>query len=270
MALVASIYKSSADNHFPDILLLDEVDASLHPSMMRNMLSVINNVFIAQGVKVILVTHSPTTIALAQEESLYLMNPSGVNRVVKSNKQQALDILTEGYATLDQGIRLFDEVSRNQVTVISEGRNSEYLKRALHFRGISDVEVLTGIESLSGKNQLNTLFEFFVKVPHGNKVLFVWDCDAPHGRSESNNTFPFTLPRNTSNTISSKGIENMFPEALFDGFIKTISKANGTVTSQFDESTKTLFEAHVLSRNNPSDFASFEPFFQEIYRIKRL
>ena len=43
MALVASVYKSSSDKHFPDILLLDEVDASLHPSMMKNMLEIRNN-----------------------------------------------------------------------------------------------------------------------------------------------------------------------------------------------------------------------------------
>lgn len=65
MALVASVYKSSGEKHFPDILLLDEVDASLHPSMMKNMLEVVKNIFIKQGVKVLLVTHSPTTIALA-------------------------------------------------------------------------------------------------------------------------------------------------------------------------------------------------------------
>ncbi|MCI5127416.1 MAG: ATP-binding protein [Candidatus Electrothrix sp. AUS3] len=52
MALVASVYKASTDNLFPDILLLDEVDASLHPSMMKNMLEVIDDVFLRQSVKV--------------------------------------------------------------------------------------------------------------------------------------------------------------------------------------------------------------------------
>lgn len=64
MALVASIYKSSSDGAFPDILLLDELDASLHPSMIKNMIGVIEDIFLEQGIKVILVTHSPSTIAL--------------------------------------------------------------------------------------------------------------------------------------------------------------------------------------------------------------
>ena len=88
MALVASIYKSSSDKHFPDILLLDEVDASLHPSMLKNMLGVIDNIFLKQGVKVILVTHSPTTIAPAPEQSVFIMNRSGQNRIEKKTKQE--------------------------------------------------------------------------------------------------------------------------------------------------------------------------------------
>ncbi len=101
MALVASIYKSTSDNHFPDVLLLDEVDASLHPSMMKNMLEVIQDIFLNNGIKIILVSHSPTTIALAPEDSVYVMNKSGVNRIEKKSNRSALAILTEGFATLN-------------------------------------------------------------------------------------------------------------------------------------------------------------------------
>ena len=38
MALVNSVYKPSSDNIFPNVLLLDALDASLHPSMMKSML----------------------------------------------------------------------------------------------------------------------------------------------------------------------------------------------------------------------------------------
>jgi len=101
MALVASIYKSTSDNHFPDILLLDEVDASLHPSMMKNMLGVIQNIFLKNDIKVVLVSHSPTTLALSPEESIFIMNKSGENRIEKRSKKDALSILTEGFATLN-------------------------------------------------------------------------------------------------------------------------------------------------------------------------
>jgi len=191
MALVASVYKASSDGHFPDVLLLDEVDASLHPSMMKNMLAVIEEVFLEQGVKVIMVTHSPTTIAIAPENSIHIMNKSGLNRIEKKSRSEALEVLTEGFATLDQGIKLLDEIAKSNITIITEGKNTILIKLALELYGIHDVEVVTGIEGSSGKTQLNTLFDFFSKVPHNNKVIIVWDCDVNNQFSETNNTFPF-------------------------------------------------------------------------------
>ena len=189
MALVASIYKSSSDKHFPDILLLDEVDASLHPSMMKNMLNVIEKIFLRQGVKVILVTHSPTTIALAPEESIFVMNRSGQNRVEKKSKQVALEILTQGYATIEQGLKLFDEVARSNLTIITEGKNTRLFEEALQLYGIDDVKVLSGMEGISGKNQLKTLFDFFSRTDHKNKVIFVWDCDVNIRVQSAKNTY---------------------------------------------------------------------------------
>lgn len=102
MALVTSIYKSASDNHFPDILLLDEIDASLHPSMIKNLFEVIQDIFLKKNIKVILVTHSPTTVALAPDESIFVMNKEGLDRVEKKSKEVALSILSEGFVTLSQ------------------------------------------------------------------------------------------------------------------------------------------------------------------------
>lgn len=121
MALVASIYKSTSDNHFPDILLLDEVDASLHPSMMKNMLSVIQNIFLKNNIKVILVSHSPSTIALSPEESIFIMNKSGENRIEKRSKKEALSILTEGFATLNDiepGLSINYNLSKTDLPIL--------------------------------------------------------------------------------------------------------------------------------------------------------
>ncbi len=268
MALVASVYKSSADLHFPDLLLMDEVDASLHPSMMKNMLEVIGNIFLKQGVKVILVTHSPTTIALAPEDSIFVMNKSGQNRIEKKSKSEALEILTQGFATIEQGIKLFDEVARSGVVIITEGYNTSVISKALELNGISDVEVLSGIEGASGKNQLKTIYQFISKTNHQSKVLFVWDCDVNHSLGEENNTFPYSISHNSSNTLAKKGIENAFPETLFSNFIKTTTLSDGTTISQFDEHRKRDFEEFISARNDPVDFAHFAPFIAEVNRIR--
>lgn len=270
MALVASIYKTSSDNRFPDILLLDEIDASLHPSMIKNMLSVIRDVFLINGIKVILVTHSPTTVALSDEASIFVMNKGGKNRIEKKNKKDALSILTEGFATLEQGMLLFDEITKHDITIITEGYNAPLLNMACDLYGQTNVNVITGIENASGKNQLKTLFEFFTRVPHKNKVVFVWDCDVNYHLTDSNNTYHIILEKNNCNTIIDSGIENMFSDELCINFSKKITietSFNTTTKLEFDSSRKKEFLNFILTRNNKDDFKLFDKLIQTISQI---
>ncbi len=179
MALVASIYKSSSDNHFPDILLLDEIDASLHPSMTRSLLKVINDIFISKGVKVILVTHSPSTIALANPESIYLMNKFGENRLEKADKDIALSILTEGFATLNEGKLLFENIiqSNKDCILFTEGKTDiEHIRIAKDKLSIDDLDF--DIFSCGGADKLK---QFLIGIPKDlfkNKIIIgVFDYD---------------------------------------------------------------------------------------------
>ncbi|MGI8720761.1 MAG: AAA family ATPase [Geodermatophilaceae bacterium] len=99
----------------PKLLLLDEADASLHPSMVKNLLSVIEEIFVKQyGVTVMLTTHSPTTVALAPIDSLYLMSRFGV-KLRQASIDEALAVLTSGLSTLS--VR---QENRRQIFVESE------------------------------------------------------------------------------------------------------------------------------------------------------
>lgn len=271
LALVASAYKTNSDKFFPDILLLDEIDASLHPSMIKNMLDVVEKTFVREGTNVILVTHSPTTIAFAPEGSVYVMNKSGLNRIEKKPKQDALNILTQGFVTLEQGLKLFDSVSE-KFSIITEGRNTVLIEKALEFYGIKDVAVMGDFENITSKSQLKTLFDFFSKREHGNKVLFVWDCDATEYKNLESacNTHAFVLPKNENNQIAKKGVENMFSKDLFNGFTTQISIPGRETTYSFHESCKKDFEKFVIGRNNLNDFKSFVCLVDEIKRIKAL
>jgi energy-coupling factor transporter ATP-binding protein EcfA2 len=258
MALVASIYKVSADKFFPDVILLDELDASLHPSMIKNMLAVISNIFLERGIKVVLVTHSPTTIALAPEEAVYVMNKQSERRIEKSTKRIALSILTEGFATLEEGLTIFDEVARNKLSIVTEGHNVKYIERAMHLAGISGASLVEGLEDVAGKSQLKILFDFSHRVNHEKKVLFVWDCDAHYQLTEANNSHYFFLPKNAGNALASRGIENMFEEGLFNDYKKTITNSLGITKIEFDETRKRDFEKFVLQRKCAEDFRNFE------------
>ncbi|MGN8139219.1 ATP-dependent nuclease [Paraburkholderia sp. 22099] len=86
---------------YPQVLLFDEIDAPLHPSMTQSLLRTIETVLVDQHkIKVILTTHSPSTVALAPEESLYAMRKGDINRLAKTSKDSALSILMEGVPSL--------------------------------------------------------------------------------------------------------------------------------------------------------------------------
>lgn len=88
------------EKNFPKLLLLDEIDAPLHPSMAASLLATIKNVLVDERrVAVIMTTHSPSTVALAPEDSIFVMDPKGP-RIVKTSKGVALSILTAGVPTL--------------------------------------------------------------------------------------------------------------------------------------------------------------------------
>lgn len=269
MALVASIYKSSSDKHFPEVLLLDEIDASLHPSMIQNLLDVINDIFVKNGTKVILVTHSPTTIALTPEKSVFIMQNQGENRIIKKNKNEALSLLTEGFATLEEGIKLIDQVAKKDFAIITEGNNVSYIQKALTFNKIKNIEIITGAENKTGKNQLASIFDFFAAVNHEKKVLFVLDCDVSINKNDRNNTYFFKFPQNKNNTIAKKGIENLFSEELFTkDFVIKVSKSDSEDTF-FDENKKKYFEEMVMKRNNADDFIKFDSLIQKIIELKK-
>jgi ABC-type transport system involved in cytochrome c biogenesis ATPase subunit len=84
----------------PQLLLLDEVDAPLHPSFTKLLLEILKETLVEQhGLKIIITTHSPSTVALAPPESLYeLQRQPRVLRPV--TRAHAVQVLTSGFITV--------------------------------------------------------------------------------------------------------------------------------------------------------------------------
>lgn len=96
---ISSIY--TGDLKFPDIIILDEPDAHLHPQMCKTLIEVLNDAFVKKiGIKVIITTHSPTTLALAPDESIFQLNNEPETYLKKIAKDDALKILTSGLPNL--------------------------------------------------------------------------------------------------------------------------------------------------------------------------
>ncbi|UPQ79642.1 AAA family ATPase [Flavobacterium azooxidireducens] len=122
IALSIFIHKTRKKRIIPRVLLLDEVDSSLHPSMINRLLDVIQNLFVKeQKFKVILATHSPTTVALSPEDSVFIIETNGEHIIRKECKEKIVNILTEGIATInveDTKIGINYNISKTELPIL--------------------------------------------------------------------------------------------------------------------------------------------------------
>jgi energy-coupling factor transporter ATP-binding protein EcfA2 len=174
--------------NYPKLVLFDEIDAPLHPSMSKSLLKTIKDALIDKNaIKVIATTHSASTVALAPEESLYFME-AGRPGLHKTTRAQALNILTVDVPTLaisyDGRRQVFvespiDAQVYDQAFQILKPRFAT--QRSLQF-------LATGTRSKDGDR--NTGCELVKKIVseltgNGNNSVFgLIDWDGKHDRSE--------------------------------------------------------------------------------------
>ncbi len=165
-----------SESKFPTLILFDEIDATLHPSMTQSILDTIQKILVERyNVKVIMTTHSPTTVALSPEESVYGLRKEGGKKIIeKKNRDQALSILTQGIPFLS-----IDYSKRKQVFVESEndaetlGAFYEILRsrNTLNNSGVSLSFIASGFGKKTGACQ--NVIEFTKKFrKNGNSKIF--------------------------------------------------------------------------------------------------
>lgn len=81
----------------PKLLILDEPDAFLHPKMVVKMYQVLNFFASTYGTHIIVISHSPTTVALAPENSVFLASPE---EIVNVDKDLAIAGLLDGVSQI--------------------------------------------------------------------------------------------------------------------------------------------------------------------------
>jgi AAA15 family ATPase/GTPase len=103
IGLILKLFQTNYFNDltFPDLIVLDEPDAYLHPEMSKLLIEVLYEIFVLQfGINVIFTTHSPSTIAVAPEDCIYELKNEPMTSLKKVSKNEALKILTENIPTL--------------------------------------------------------------------------------------------------------------------------------------------------------------------------
>jgi ABC-type multidrug transport system ATPase subunit len=110
LTLFNSQYYDKAIVKTPKILLLDEPDAFLHPQMVVKMYQALNSFAMNFKVQILITTHSPTTVALAPENSTYVVSENAVFAVTKD----------KGVAELLDGV--------TQISINPENRRQVYVE----------------------------------------------------------------------------------------------------------------------------------------------
>lgn len=186
LGLTLKLFTSEYYNNsleFPEMLILDEPDAHLHPEMSKLLLDVLNKTFVKKlGMKVIISTHSPSTIAVAPEDSIYQMANTPQTFLKKISKDDALKLLTGFIPTLS-----IDYQNHRQVFVESptDVKYYQYL-----FDGHNETEKLNHrlyfISNAMGKGNCDLVYSIVEKIrASGNRTSFgVVDWDTKNKASE--------------------------------------------------------------------------------------
>lgn len=150
----ASLGESSLSSK--KLLLLDELDAVLNPSLIQIFFSVVKRYFIDQGIMVIMTTHSPATIGLspinAKYYEVFKPNVTG-NRILEVSRDtySELQIVNEKFYS-----KIYDQENRIKVLegkidstknflIITEGKTDwKYFLKALeHYHSKNEFENIT-------------------------------------------------------------------------------------------------------------------------------
>ena len=106
LRILAMLFASETYNVFPKLLLLDEPDAHLHPSLSYQFMDILQKIFVDRyNIRVIMTTHSPSTVALAPEGSIYVMSRDQPRITKARSKLSVIGLLTAGLVLVSRTTR---------------------------------------------------------------------------------------------------------------------------------------------------------------------
>lgn len=169
-----------------DTMVIDEPDAHLHPSMCKMMVEIFSEMSAKKevgggGIRIMITTHSPSTVAFTPEGSLFVMQREADNkRVIKpTTSEEAVEILSDGIFTFSRAMSRFSLLSTSpkQNLVFVEGKTDvRHFTKAMQMLGYDlDVEFFD-------MHDATTLSNFIKCAParlfNKHSLIALFDCDA--------------------------------------------------------------------------------------------
>ena len=169
ISLAFWLYAARNQNIFPDLILLDEPDAHLHPEFIKQFLNILQNICTKYNSHIIMTTHSPVTVALAPKNSVYEMQKKDNPRIVQSQSiLSSINMLCSGLLVFQPNKKYIiteDEIDSkvyNAIYKILSRNNLLKIEPKLEFLPISNKYIKT----TGGKDKV---IEFVSKIQDINK-----------------------------------------------------------------------------------------------------
>lgn len=170
--------------HRINTLILDEPDAHLHPTMSKMMVEILHELSQPKelgggDIRVIITTHSPSTVAFAPNGSLFIIEKDNESKKIReTSAPEAVNILSDGILTYDKAIKQFSLAlnSDKDVIVFVEGKTDIlHLNRANKMLGYNlPFEVID-------MHDAGALASFIKSTPAkffpGKKLIALFDAD---------------------------------------------------------------------------------------------
>lgn len=166
-------------------MVLDEPDAHLHPSMCKMMVEIFSEMSAKKeigggGIRIIITTHSPSTVAFTPEGSLFVMQREADNKrsIRPTTSEDAVEILSDGIFTFSRAMSQFTQLSSSQKQnlVFVEGKTDvKHFNKAMQMLGYNlDVEFFD-------MHDATTLSNFITCTParlfNKKSLIALFDCD---------------------------------------------------------------------------------------------
>jgi hypothetical protein len=223
-----------------------------------------------------LATHSPSTVALAPEESLFFVKDGQAQKIGRTT---AIEGLTQGYSTTEGATLIFRTIQNNDKNIIlfSEGKNSDYLGPVINKLGYEDqIHVHSWDQSGSkGTDQLKTLMRLFIEMLtttiKNKKIVFLFDCDVDRSSLVKSTDIVkgIVLPKNLeASHPAQRGIENIIPKQVLESLGKEIYKRSNNENSIRTQYKEKVFQHFIAALDKEEiDQISLKDTFKELFNL---
>ena len=269
-------------NEIEGIVLIDEIDKHLHIKLQKEVLPSLMKLF--PRVQFIVSSHSPFL-----NMGLYAVNDDRAIIVDLDNfgirkNPTTTQMYEEVYSLMitenEQFKILYDSLRKTvsetkRIRIVSEGHNYRHMEHAiavLRPELLEAIEFVKGVEDKTGTQQLKNAYEVMYGIDNGIKTLFIWDCDYESkvkSLVESEQLFKYVLEYNEENRIADIGIENSYPESIFDesGYDYIVKKTGYGGENKCKVFNKNKFFEKIESLSDIEVFQKFLPLCDKISEI---